>query len=220
MKKNIKILLIGIIIVLVLFFAFVILQKNNENKEEIFCADAYAPVCGIDGITYPNECYAEIAGIEIEYLGKCIIDKKENQTFCTEEYVPVCGIDETTYSNACYAEIADIEIDYPGECIFEEIYPEKYNNIVIDAINLCENSQGFLDNRSTEEYNYLVCVFQDFSECELEKLFNEECFKGDYITDPEKACTMEYNPVCGINGVTYSNPCMAGDIPVVKEGSC
>lgn len=36
----------------------------------------------------------------------------------------------------------------------------------------------------------------------------------------EKICTMEYNPVCGVDNITYSNKCMAGVIEIAYNGSC
>lgn len=38
--------------------------------------------------------------------------------------------------------------------------------------------------------------------------------------DVPMMCTMDYNPVCGVNGTTYGNACGAGKNPIAYKGEC
>lgn len=44
---------------------------ETEEPPRVVCTQEYNPVCGVDGKTYPNPCYAKVAGVEISHMGRC-----------------------------------------------------------------------------------------------------------------------------------------------------
>ena len=103
--------------------------------EDAACYDLWAPVCGVDGDTYGNDCEARAAHVEIAYEGECESGSTDpcasdddceigsvcasgacEEWFCTAIYDPVCGVDGNTYGNACSARLAHVDVDYEGEC--------------------------------------------------------------------------------------------------------
>jgi len=40
-------------------------------RDDIACPDVWEPVCGVDGHTYSNMCYARRAGVPIAHEGEC-----------------------------------------------------------------------------------------------------------------------------------------------------
>jgi len=59
----------------------------SSEPEPIACILIFAPVCGADGVTYDNACFAGAEGVDIAHNGECTMDQgmllvPEPSTFC------------------------------------------------------------------------------------------------------------------------------------------
>ncbi len=185
------------------------------------CPFLWDPVCGCDGVTYPNECTSDANQVSLLHYGECEpycfveSDCPEPNEFCKfpigncgtaalpgtcspipeacpDIYDPVCGCDGVTYGNECEADAAAVSILHLGPC----------ERPCSEALGLPPCAAG------------LFCLYPEGT-----------CDDGVHpgmCTPIPSGCPDVWDPVCGCDNVTYGNDCeaYAAGVSILHRGEC
>jgi PKD repeat protein len=188
------------------------------------CSFTVSPVCGINGVTYLNSCFAEAAGISNYTSGACwnpglVVENMNPAADCPTAYEPVCGFNGITYGSACEAEAAGVVNYYSGLCDPADrtcydpglilISSGTSVNQVSGIITLtCEAGSNPVCGCDGEQYASACLAEASGVRSYTSGGCDASCVDPTEISSTDD-CGTETDFVCGCNGETYINPCFA-----------
>jgi hypothetical protein len=191
------------------------------------CPAIYAPVCGADGNTYSNACVAECDGVEVVGDGAC--DDCEDEHDCEPDEICIDWPQEEPAYCVWVGCDNDEQCRAGEHCVIEDIcrapaavgpcdaaFPRWFHNY---ETGLCEQFTwggcGGNDNN-----------FESKGECEAacaaDAVPKLSIAARAGVCEPDLNCPDISIPVCGVDGVTYGNPCEAeqAGVDIAYDGEC
>ena len=157
------------------------------------CTEKACQECGgLQGIACPDGQYSHFGDAQCGIADNMGVCADIPQA-CDTVYDPVCGCDGVTYGNACEAAVAQMSIDHEGPCEGQ----------------FCGGIAGLTCDKPGE-----YCRYPDGT-CQVPD-------QGGACEPIPQGCPDNVDPVCGCDGVTYSNACdaAANSISIAHDGAC
>jgi hypothetical protein len=194
------------------------LDDRVSYLEECACEGILEPVCADTGDTYVNACEARCARVQIVASGECpeVVCGGTSGQSCDSGYfceLPA-GCDDTLMGR-CRVQPDICTFDYAPVCGCNgEVYG-----------NNCERRSAAeqLDHRGVCNDPPVVC--SENGHCDSDSFCHkrpDSCDERGTCQLRPTACTDDYTPVCGCDGVTHSNRCeaLAAGTSIAHRGEC